>query len=117
MRGDSTENTLSDASVEFLVLEVGKKRTPWRLLWTFDHVLDNRDRGEEVGDHWAVIRLEFPFPYDACEDDGQRQSRGGPDPNLVQPAAACFGDVREGKRNWKSISESIAEAMKKEMGR
>ena len=87
MRGDSTENTLSDVSVECLVLEVGKERTPWLLLWTFDHVVTTRDSGEEVGDHWAVIGLEFPFPDDACEDNGQRQSRGGPDPNLVQPAA------------------------------
>ena len=88
MRGESTENTFSDVSVECRVLEVGKERTPWRLQWTFDHVVNNRDRGEEVGNQWAVIGLEFLFPYDACEDNGQRQSRGGPDPNLVQPTAA-----------------------------
>ena len=55
MRGNSIENTLSNASIEFLIIVVSEKSTPWWLPLTFDHVMNDRDLGEEIGNYWAVI--------------------------------------------------------------
>ena len=83
IRNNSIENTLSNTNVEFLIIEVSEKSTPWWLPLTFDHVVKDRDRREEIGNNWAVIWLGFPFPNDASENDRQRQTRSGTDPNLV----------------------------------
>ena len=55
IRGNSIENTFSNASIEFLIIEVSEKSTPWWLPLTFDHVMNDRDRGKEIGNNWAVI--------------------------------------------------------------
>ena len=55
IRGNSIENTLSNTSIDFLIIEVSEKSTSWWLLLTFDHAMNDRDRSREVGNDGAVI--------------------------------------------------------------
>ena len=55
IRGNSIEDTLSNTNIEFLIGKISKKSTPWWLPLTFDHVMNDRDRSEEVGNNGAVI--------------------------------------------------------------
>ena len=108
---------LTNFGIEFIVLKVGKKRTPWRLRRTINRIVYDGNGCEEVRNHRAVVRFELPSPYDACTDNGKHQSRCWPDLNLVQPTTARSGDMREGKQGWESVPEGIAETKRAKMRR
>ena len=55
IRGNSIENKLSNTNIEFLIVEINEKSTPWWLQLTFDHVVNDRDRSEEAGNNGAVV--------------------------------------------------------------
>ena len=49
------KNTPSDASIEFLIIEVSEDSTPWQLPLAFDHVMTDTDREEKNNNNWAMI--------------------------------------------------------------